>query len=745
MSRNWARIAAVVLCLLGVSSAQAADAPALLKILRRPASSQIRPLRGLIQEQAVKHSMAKINLRALKKRFIFNIDGESFEGEPNPKGFRGSRNLLRSRGRKGRSYESISSGALHRLGEQKDDDKHYGDYIFSTVRRFPGDSTSLAASILTPNGRNFSLVGTIKKKRQRIVLRTFQDNSAGNFECGYAEAAQTPPDGMPLSMASDNLSADTPTVKILVAYTREALAQCSNNHATVQAVVNLEIGKIQQSAIDSDLGFAFDAAGSAYFVDEAAPTTAGVAITKLSEHGESSPYAEGIFSEIISRQADIVHLLSTFDGSITGIGFGLKGLTSEVNGRYAFAVSNINSFMYGPSRLFAHETGHVLGGHHDPPNTVASAGPYLDARGHRFTGTNSVTYVTIIAYSGGPDDESLHQYSNPAISYQGVATGISGERDNARMLKFSGPLAAAYSSYNFFNVTGGFESSLIRNAADSGFAIRYRFSGDTTNPTLSGQSLRINLYTSGTTTFSPYGSDVTFTQDWTEKVVSSGTYFVSLYPDINVKGSDITVPNDYDITADVTMQGAALVGQLGLSGGAALNVAGNWITVYLLEISNGQNVYTSMGSPTIGSDGKFSMDLTVAGYYVPGFKSGSTVRYLSGVYFNGLPTPTPTPAATNTPAPGATSTPVPGLTVTNELSLSYKGRKAILNGLLKSGVNLLEGATVQLLCAGNVVKETVSNNLGSYKFSTTRPKKKTACHTLASGEYVSKTVKVKPL
>lgn len=92
---------------------------------------------------------------------------------------------------------------------------------------------------------------------------------------------------------------------------------------------------------------------------------------------------------------------------------------------------------------FAHEIGHLLGGDHNPENSVVAAGEYIYGRGHYHDGR----YRTIMSYANPCDDGCPSQpfFSNPSVRHDRRATGLGGERDNARIINEFAGLVAEFS------------------------------------------------------------------------------------------------------------------------------------------------------------------------------------------------------------------------------------------------------------------------------------------------------------
>jgi hypothetical protein len=93
---------------------------------------------------------------------------------------------------------------------------------------------------------------------------------------------------------------------------------------------------------------------------------------------------------------------------------------------------------------FAHEVGHLLGGDHNPENSVVASGQYIYGRGHYHDGL----YRTIMSYSDPCSDGCPSQpfFSNPSIRHDRRKTGLPGERDNARIIDEFADAVAGFSA-----------------------------------------------------------------------------------------------------------------------------------------------------------------------------------------------------------------------------------------------------------------------------------------------------------
>jgi surface protein len=136
---------------------------------------------------------------------------------------------------------------------------------------------------------------------------------------------------------------------------------------------------------------------------------------------------------------------------------GLAWQLNDKNGlpSYGFSITRVQQA--GWSYSLIHEIGHNMGAHHhkdqlvQPGPTIWTNWPENNwSAGWRWTGQNDGKYCDLMTYGDGSYfiDEVTHTvvpyFSNPAITYQGTATGHYEDGDNARTLKELKHIIAAY-------------------------------------------------------------------------------------------------------------------------------------------------------------------------------------------------------------------------------------------------------------------------------------------------------------
>jgi len=139
--------------------------------------------------------------------------------------------------------------------------------------------------------------------------------------------------------------------------------------------------------------------------------------------------------------ADLVALFGHYaDDNYCGYAYIKTGLEGSWD---TFGFS-INSHRCLHMQILAHELGHNMGLAHDPAHTPREPEELVqpDAYGHRVDGE----FSTIMSYQDGCSHcPMISHFSNPEINTsEGTPTGISNERDNARVLDYTAEWVAAY-------------------------------------------------------------------------------------------------------------------------------------------------------------------------------------------------------------------------------------------------------------------------------------------------------------
>ncbi|MEK6677525.1 MAG: M12 family metallo-peptidase, partial [Planctomycetota bacterium] len=256
-------------------------------------------------------------------------------------------------------------------------------------------------------------------------------NDAGLAPCGSNRRQLSP--AVAQVRAVDGSAGDPPpgqaTVDVMVLYTAQARAAAGGTDP-MNAVAALFVAEANaayaNSLVNARLRLVY--AGEIGYTESG---SANMDLSRLTTVGDG--YLDNAHTLRETFHADMVSLLvNNFD--YCGIAWMNYGESR------AFSVVD---FSCG-AMTFAHELGHNMGCAHDRANPTPP-GQYSHSYGHRFTGLSGYQWRTIMAYAPGT---RVPHFSNPAVLYDGVPTGVAegmaNSADNARTINLS---AATVSNY----------------------------------------------------------------------------------------------------------------------------------------------------------------------------------------------------------------------------------------------------------------------------------------------------------
>ena len=157
-------------------------------------------------------------------------------------------------------------------------------------------------------------------------------------------------------------------------------------------------------------------------------------------------YMDNIHTLRNTYGADLVQLFTTMGG---GIGWLLNNTGGTPTHAFScVGVGSVNAYSA------IHEMGHNMGcHHHKQQNYQAGPGLYSYSAGWRWKGSNNQWYSSIMSYTaasyfpGNPVSSTRVAYfSNPSISFMGATTGHTTNGDNARTIRNTKHVVAAYRS-----------------------------------------------------------------------------------------------------------------------------------------------------------------------------------------------------------------------------------------------------------------------------------------------------------
>ncbi len=176
--------------------------------------------------------------------------------------------------------------------------------------------------------------------------------------------------------------------------------------------------------------------------------------------------ADGFMDEIHALRnatgADLVALVRASGGGACGIAW-LVGSSAADEG-YGFSVTALNCF---GGKTFTHELGHNMGCCHAPGDGggCTSGGVFPYSVGNRFFGLGGTEYRTVMAYAPGT---RIGRFSSPLALYDGIATGLTDTRDNARSMNET---RFAFTNFRCAPCPTDFDQSGDTAAADVAFLL----------------------------------------------------------------------------------------------------------------------------------------------------------------------------------------------------------------------------------------------------------------------------------
>ena len=285
---------------------------------------------------------------------------------------------------------------------------------------------------------------------RRHVSRTVPDDELDELPPGPAVFPPPPPPSsrsVPLP-ASDPAPADAgeTVVDLLVVYSPAAASWASSSGGGINNVVAQALNRAQLAMDNSAAGIVFRLVHSA----QISYVESGSANTDLSRlRNASDGYMDNVHSLRNQYGADLVCLLLNISDT-GGLGYALtSSFLPDGFPTWAFNLCRVQQVASGYTMV--HEIGHNMGaGHHKAQNVQPGPQLYDYSAGWRWTGTNGLRFCSVMAYAPGSyySDGITHTqvgyFSSPTVSYAGTPTGDAADGDNARTLRATRALTAAY-------------------------------------------------------------------------------------------------------------------------------------------------------------------------------------------------------------------------------------------------------------------------------------------------------------
>ncbi len=236
-------------------------------------------------------------------------------------------------------------------------------------------------------------------------------------------AMQQAPSGRVGALAID--PGPTATIRVLVVATNAAVSAYGGDMA---ALVDLAVAESNQGYVNSNVGINMELAGytTTTYAD------AGMSTDLSRFRGTSDGYMDNIHALRDANAADVAVLVGN-DSSACGLA---SGIGSTATTAFATAYWDCITGYYS----FAHEIGHLQSARHDPATDPTNS-PY--AYGHGYRAPNNA-WRTIMAYNCSPSCPRINYWSNPDVTYGGVAMGTANTSHNQRVLVNTKATIAAF-------------------------------------------------------------------------------------------------------------------------------------------------------------------------------------------------------------------------------------------------------------------------------------------------------------
>ncbi|MEI6261899.1 MAG: M12 family metallo-peptidase [Deltaproteobacteria bacterium] len=239
--------------------------------------------------------------------------------------------------------------------------------------------------------------------------------------------------------------AATTTIDVMVVYTPAAKLY-ADSHGTISLLVAQSMAQAQLVADNSLTDMNFKLVHSSE-VDYKESGKTGTDLDRLQKIGDG--YLDSVHTLRNTYGADLVVLFEKIENEdIAGLGFQLKSPSGEP--AYGFSLTGIQ---YAGDYTNIHEIGHNMGAdHHKQQNDSPGPGLFPYSAGWRWISTDNKAYCSVMTYgegkyfADGVTHTEVGYFSNPSVTYIGTATGDAVNGDNARTIRETKNVVAAYRS-----------------------------------------------------------------------------------------------------------------------------------------------------------------------------------------------------------------------------------------------------------------------------------------------------------
>ncbi len=243
---------------------------------------------------------------------------------------------------------------------------------------------------------------------------------------------------------SDSNTSNNEVITLLIVYTPKAAEWSRLNETNINTTIDLLMAKSQLVLDNSNVGITLRLVHSAQVDYTELHSNEDLFNLKLKDDG----FMDSVHDLRSQFSADLVVLLeeTEFTG---GVGY----LMSSASGNADLGFSLTRVQQASNSYTIIHEIGHNMGlGHHKLQNYQNGPGLFSFSSGWRWAGQDGKKYCTVMTYDGasyfadGIASKKIAYFSNPEIQSDGVSIGDYENADNARTLRETKNVIAAYST-----------------------------------------------------------------------------------------------------------------------------------------------------------------------------------------------------------------------------------------------------------------------------------------------------------
>lgn len=277
----------------------------------------------------------------------------------------------------------------------------------------------LTSVILVRNGNR--LTGTVHAGNALYRIEPLRNGQHAIIKVDTSRMPpEHPPGDLPVASsltasarAPQGIAAESPVVRVAVAFTQEA----ANEVGDVQAKAQLAIAETNQGYVDSGINATLELAG----VRTVNYTTAGFGTDLERFTGTDDGYLDDWHDYRNSVAADLSVLINNSPEAC-----GMAYVNADASLAFSVTEASCMTGYYS----FGHEIGHNFGALHDPESgSNNTTYPY----GHGYLGPNN-QWRTVMAYDCSGGCPRINRWSTPNRSYNGARTGTAEKHDNARVL-----------------------------------------------------------------------------------------------------------------------------------------------------------------------------------------------------------------------------------------------------------------------------------------------------------------------